>query len=258
MIAFLGIDGNLPFLVALGVMLAIALVEGVGLLFGIAVSSLVDELLPDMDIDADVDLDIDADADLDFDVDMDADVDADLDVTAPDSPDLDGSGALEGGAGAFTRVLGWLTVGRVPVLILLVAFLTVFGLAGLILQGALHTVIGFALPGSLASIAVLFVAVPATRYFGLGFSKIVPKAETSAVSSDTFIGKVAVVFRGEAKAGQPAEAKLTDRHGQTHYILVSPDKSDEEFGTGDEVLLVRKLGSQFTAIRNPNAALSRR
>ena len=62
-------EQSAPFAVAIGLMLLLAAVEGVGLLFGIAVSGIVDTLLPDFNV-PDIDVpDIDA-PDLDFDVDM--------------------------------------------------------------------------------------------------------------------------------------------------------------------------------------------
>ena len=61
-----------------------------------------------------------------------------LDNLLPDSlveADLDGDlhGGIEG-AGALVRFLDWLYVGRVPLMMLLVVFLAVFGLAGYVLQ----------------------------------------------------------------------------------------------------------------------------
>ena len=220
-----------PFAVALGVMLLIALMEGVGLLFGIAFSSIVDALLPDFDV---------------------PDVDVDADIAAPDT-----AGPVAPDGGAVTQLLGWLCFGRVPALVLLVAFLTAFGLSGLVLQGALKSVAGIYMPGILAVVPAFAFALPATRYLGLGLSKVVPKEETEAVSRAGFVGKVAVVTRGTAKRGLPAEAKLRDRFGQTHYLLVEPDVDDEEIEAGSEVLLVRQTDGTFRAIRNTHAALSR-
>ena len=51
MFEFLTASANLPFTVALTVMLFIAFLEGVGTVLGFAFSSLLDSLLPDIDID---------------------------------------------------------------------------------------------------------------------------------------------------------------------------------------------------------------
>ena len=46
---------NLPFTIALAIMGAIALLEGVAVLLGFGLSSLIDHMLPDADIDFDID-----------------------------------------------------------------------------------------------------------------------------------------------------------------------------------------------------------
>ncbi len=245
MIAHLLEPQTAPFAVALGVMLLIALMEGVGLLFGFALSGLVDAVLPDFDV-PDVDLpDVDV-------PDVDVDVDAGVDVHAPD---IDAPAVASGGA--FTQFLGWLCFGRVPALVLLVAFLTAFGLFGLILQSLVKGMAGAYLPALVASVPVFAAALPATRYLGLGLSKIMPKEESEAVSQENFIGKIAVVTTGVAKRGLPAQAKLQDHYGQTHYVLAEPDLDDETFEAGSEVLLVRRTGSTFRVIANRHAALSK-
>ncbi len=220
-----------PFFIALCVMLLIALMESISLFFGVALSGLIDSLLPDLDL-PDGDLALDADADV---------------------PELQ----MGASGGPFTELLGWLCIGKVPALVLLVAFLTAFGLAGLIIQSVANGIAGFYLPSILAVGAAGAAAVPATRYLGLGLARIMPKVETQAVSRDDFVGKVAVITRGVARRGLPAEGKLKDRYGQTHYILVEPDLDGEEFKSGTEVLLVRRVSGTFRAIENMSAALSR-
>lgn len=240
MIELLGTAEATPFVVALGVMLVIALLEGVGLLFGVAFSGIVDALLPDIDV-PDIDLpDFEADAEL-----------------ALHAPDLDMTSSVPEGMGPFTYFLSWLSFGRVPALVLLVAFLTVFGLSGLLIQSLVLGGSGLLLPGWLVSIPALALALPGTRYLGRALGRIIPKEETEAVSTASFIGKVAVVIRGEAKRGQPAEAKLKDLHGQTHWILVEPDEDAACFAAGDEVLLVSQSGSQYRVIENTHQVLSR-
>ncbi|MDZ7626926.1 MAG: DUF1449 family protein [Parvularculaceae bacterium] len=86
---------------------------------------------------------------------------------------------------------------------------------------------------------------------------MLPREETDAVSSDSFIGRVAEVIRGEARVGAPAEAKLTDARGQTQYILVEPDAAGASFHQGTEVLIVEQRGAVFRAAENRTAALSR-
>ena len=104
---------------------------------------------------------------------------------------------------------------------------------------------GALLPGWFAAIPALALALPATRFLGLGFAKILPQNETYAVSSSDFLGKVAVVTLGTARAGLPAEAKLRDVHGNTHYVRVEPLRPAETFATGTAVVLKSRDGSVY-------------
>ena len=147
-------------------------------------------------------------------------------------------------------------VGRVPAMILLAALLLCFGVIGMTLQHLWHGAFNAYLP----SLLVAFVAAPLslfpTRWIGRFVQRFLPKEESDAVSTDTFIGKVAIILRGEASSGRPAEAKLKDQHGSSHYLLVEPDDADARFAAGAEVLIVAKAGAVFRAIVNPSAALT--
>ena len=218
-----------PFSVALIIMAGLAALEILGLILGTGFSSLFDSVAPDVDLDIDLDLD--------------------ADIDGPDMPDLDGAGPL-------THFFSWLSVGKVPILVLLVAFLTSFGLIGLIGQHTIKSIFGFYLHGALAAGGAFFLALPVTRHLGLAIARIMPKEETDAVSRSTFIGKVATIMRGEARIGQPAEAKLQDGAGTVQYVLVEPDNETDAFIQGDEVILVEQAGAVYRAIANTNAALS--
>ncbi len=237
-------DATAPFAIALSLMLLIALMELIGALMGMAPSDMIDSMLPEID----TDLDIDADLDLEVDVDL-GGVGSPLDTDAVSAPDAPGAGPL-------SSILGWLCVGRVPILVLLIAFLTAFGLTGIVLQGTFASLVGFSLPAALASVPALVVAIPATRWSGLVLSKIMPKEQTEAVSQKRFVGRIATIVRGEAKTGLPAEAKLTDRYGQTHYLLVEPDEADASFPAGEAVLIVKQVGGRYRVIANPNPHLT--
>jgi hypothetical protein len=208
-IEFLLATDNLPFTAALGVMLVIGVMEAVGLMFGADLASAVDSVLPDFDLDADLD--------------------------------------VEGGAapGPLAAALGWLCVGKVPALILLICFLLAFGLAGLGVQSLVLESTGALLPGWFAAIPALAIGLPATRFLGLGFAKILPQDETYAVSESEFLGKVATVTMGTARAGLPAEAKLRDAHGNTHYVRVEPLRPADSFAAGTAVVLKARDGAVY-------------
>ena len=42
------------------------------------------------------------------------------------------------------------------------------------------------------------------------------------------VGSYATIIRGEAKRGQPAEAKTYDLRGRTHYVLIEPDDAGDD------------------------------
>ena len=238
---------NRPFAAAIGLMLAIAVLEGVLALIGAGIFSFLDSLVPDTDVDVDVD------------------VDADVDLDVPQT-DITGSGPDYGDAGIRqitanptnlpARILGWLYIGKVPLLILLIMFLLIFGLSGYMMQAIFKGVFGVLLHGSLAWIPPLLLTIPTVRLFGMGFAKIIPKDHTTAVESTTFVGRVATITLGTAHKGMPAQAKLTDQHGLAHYVMVEPDGEDEQFEQGSTVLLIQKSGSNFIGVRNTSDALT--
>ena len=231
-------DATAPFAVALCLMALIALIELVGALMGMAPSDLLDNLLPDIELDADLDLELELDG-------GGSPLDADT-VTMPDVPNQ----------GPLTAILGWLCIGKVPILVLLVVYLTAFGLSGFAVQGLVDGILGFTLPALLAVVPAFVIAVFVTRWSGLGLAKVMPKEQTEAVSRRAFVGRIATIVRGEAKTGLPAEAKLTDRYGQTHYVMVEPDEDGVVFSAGADVLIVKQAGGRYRVIANPNPHLT--
>ncbi len=219
MLEFLAADENLPFSVALALMTFLALLEGVGILLGAGLSGLVDALLPDSLM-------------------------PDMHV---DMPDTSTPGLISG-------LLGWLYIGKVPLLIVLILLLMSFGIGGLLLQTLVHSVTGGLLPAWIAVCGALFLALPVTRAGTRLVARLIPRDETEAVSEDSFVGRVAVITLGHAGPGSPAQARLKDMHGQSHYVMVEPD-DDTDLAAGREVLIVKKQGHVFLAIPNPNPLL---
>lgn len=210
------------FVVALAVMLIIALLEGVGMLLGAGLSEFLESMLPEVDADLGVDIDLDG---------------------PQSSPPL------------FTRFLSWLRIGEVPILMIIVVFLTAFGLIGLVLQSFVAGLFGSPLPQWVAVLPALMLALPLTRLSAGVLAMVMPKDETDAVAESTFVGRIATVTLGTARVGSPAEAKLEDEHGYVHYIMVEPDAVSSEFAMGTEVLITEHTGSVFKGIVNPTAAL---
>lgn len=196
-----------PFAVAIGLTLAIAAIELLGLLFGAQPSAVVDGALPDLDTDL---------------------------------PDIE--------LGPLSQTLSWLSFGKLPALVVLILISASFGLTGFAVQEVLRQTLGFALDPWIASVPAVIGAAFVTRHVGLAIARIMPKEETEAVSTKAFVGRVATVFRGVAGPGTPAEAKLTDIHGKTHYLLIEPDEGEPSMPEGSEVVIIRQQGSVYRAI----------
>jgi hypothetical protein len=155
-------------------------------------------------------------------------------------------------------LLGWLHLGKVPLTILLIIFLTAFSLAGFIAQMLARQFLGQFLPLPLAAAGAVILALPAVRVLGGALGRIIPKDETFAVSLDDLVGRIATVVTGTARHGRPAQARVRDALGRGHYVMVEPDENGGEFPAGSEVLLVRRAGgSRFQAIANPKPELLR-
>ncbi len=236
-------DATAPFAVALCLMALIALVELVGALMGMAPSDLLDNLLPEVELDTDLEVDADFEMELDG-------GGSPLDADSVNLPDVPNQGPL-------TAILGWLCIGKVPILVLLVVYLTAFGVSGFAVQGVSDALIGLTLPSMIAVIPAFIAAVFTTRWAGLGLAKVMPKEQTEAVSQKAFVGRIVTIVRGEAKFGLPAEAKLTDKYGQTHYVMVEPDDDTATFAAGEDVLIVKQVGgARYRVIANPNPHLT--
>lgn len=149
--------------------------------------------------------------------------------------------------GAFVQFLDWLYLGRIPVLVWLIIFLTVYALFGFIVQS-----IFFHFTQSYFSIwiiapASLFLCMPIVRICSAVIAKILPKDETTAIYSDELIGRSATIILGEARLNYPAQAKVKDQFGQVHYILVEPE-TDLVFQQGQTVILTQRTRNGFQAV----------
>jgi hypothetical protein len=250
MIEFILAPQNLPFAVALGLMSALGLLEIITALMGMGLSDQIDAMLPDMGADLDADLDVGAD------IGAEANMDANLEVGGEAQTAAGTSGAEAGThtANAYGTLSGiwlWLNAGQVPVLILVIVFLAAFGLLGLILQTVMLQTVHHMLPAGLAVIPVIFATIIATRFTSMGLARVLPRDFTQAVSETSFIGRIAVITLGTARKGHPAQARLTDRYGQTHYVMVEPENAAAVFETGTSVLLIFGAKARFIAIETP-------
>lgn len=205
---------NLFFSVSLVLMLLLGLFEGLLLIIGASSQGFLDQFIPDSMFDA-------------------------------NHPDFN----IEADQSLWIQLLDWLYLGRIPVLIWFIIFLTTYSLFGFFLQAIFYffTENYFAL--WLIAPACLILCMPIVRMASAIIAKILPKDETTAIHSDQLIGLTAEIIMGEAKINYPAQAKVKDQFGLTHYVMVEPD-TDIIFKQGQSVILTQKTKIGFQAISN--------
>lgn len=212
---------NALFLVALGLFLLIFLVQLISLFLGAEPFSFLDSLLPDVDLDIDTDLSL-ADA----------------------SP------------GFVDSIMSMLKLGRVPFVFTFILFLFLFSQIGLVGQQILQDLGIGRLHWAIASPATFVATLPLLRIGNGILEKVLPKDETAAISSDTFVGRMATVVIGTVTSARAAEAKVVGPDGKTHYIQVIADNEGKVFKQGDHLLIVSKrTDGLFSVIENKNPLL---
>ncbi len=155
---------------------------------------------------------------------------------------------VEADVDANIDLLGWLGIGTLPLMILMVVFLGLFGTIGLIIEQASHDWLGAMTSPLIAGPAALVVALPLTGLSARGLARVLPRDFTTAVSLDTLVGETGKIVTGRASAGSPARARVEDAHGQAHFIMVEPNAPDQIFEEGEAILLVRRENDLFRAI----------
>lgn len=210
---------NIAFMVALCLMLMLFVLEVLSLMMG-GINDWIDGILPDG-------------------------------LGEPAHPEI-GLDAVD--AGGFVRFLSWLYVGRVPLLMLMVIFLAVFGLGGMLMQNVVHELFGFYLPSVVAVVLMVFASLPVVRILASGLHKILPKDETSAISDKELVGRVGVVVIGVMSAQSAAQVRVKDSYGQTHYVMARLD-SDGDVPQGETVILIAVQGVEYLAIKNVSGVL---
>jgi hypothetical protein len=166
------------------------------------------------------------------------DLDADVSVDVPT-------------ASPATAALDWLNVGAVPLVFLAMIFLACFAAAGFTLQ----TITVGAFNPYAVSIPALLISLFPFHWLGGLAAKHVFKDDSTAVSEDSLIGHTATIMLGETYRGFPSQAKLTDQHGQDHYVQVEPYHDRDHFASGSEVVLVKRDGAKYYVIEESVEAL---
>ena len=218
----------MPFTVALGLLFGLLALE---LLFAVLGLSLVGDG-PDLDIDGVEVPDVGDLPSMGVDVDLPELAEYDIpDMAETDADTVEASGGL-------STVLG---LGKVPFMIWLASLLMGFGLTGVIAQLTAINVLGFALPVGLVATGAIVVAIWFTRQFSQTFARLLPKTETTSLSTRRYGGHKGVVTQGVARRGHPAEVRIVDRFGNFHYLRAEPIEDDGRIKAGTEVVILRNM-----------------
>lgn len=161
-------------------------------------------------------------------------------------PDLHVDGGADG-------VLGWLHIGKVPTLILLILFLTCFSVTGYLVQMLSQSLLHAYLPAIVAVVPALLGAVVSVHLFGGWISRIIPRDESSAISETTFIGKLVTVTAASSFSGVASQARFRDSDGRTYFMLVEPEQEGLNLQDGMQVLVVQKIGPVYRVSANTQA-----
>ena len=153
--------------------------------------------------------------------------------------------------------LGWLGLGRLPLLMLLAIFLALFGMIGLIGQHLLLDFAGAMLSPLIAAPAAFLASLPLTGFAARSLAPLLPRDQSSAVPLDALTGSFARIVTGVARSGSPARARVEDVYGQAHYVMVEPDNAGQTLEEGENILLVRREEHVFRAISHGDHYLPR-
>jgi hypothetical protein len=225
MFSFLSMPGFQPFSIAGLVLVGLCAVEAASLMFGHSLSGTVDSLF-----------------DLDH-PDVDA-PEADLAHGSVVDPHADGhvpAGNLIGDA------YDWLNAGRVPLLILLMAGLGAFSVAGLTLQiVALH--VAAPLPTVVAALLAFLAVIPSTRTISRLVARVLPRDESYAIDEQALVGRTGIVTLGPVDATSGGRAKVMDDFGNAHFPRVRAARDGLTIAQGATVLVVDRVGSELTVV----------
>ncbi|HEX8447412.1 MAG TPA: OB-fold-containig protein [Sphingomonas sp.] len=165
--------------------------------------------------------------------------------------DLDADGDVDLGS-----MLGWLGLGgELPILIWLTSLLGCFTLAGVAIQQAASALIGDPLAWPAAAGGAFLIGAMLNTLAANGLRRVMPGFETTVITTDDLLMHRGTILEGTARRGSPARAKVVDRHGQAHFIMVEPHADPDAISSGETALLVRREGRLFFAVPDRESVL---
>lgn len=168
---------------------------------------------------------------------------------------IGGSAALDAAApdvsflpDAVNKALSVLGFGKVPAILVIIALLTFFGIAGFLTQAIALQIFNTPLPAVVAAPIAFIGAIEASRRFAWIVQRYLPSDETSAVERTTLVGRSATIVYGDATPDRPATAAVTDDFGSVHRVQVKSDAGVIE--QGSLVLIIAYEGAFFIVGRD--------
>ncbi|MGK7891314.1 MAG: DUF1449 domain-containing protein [Leptolyngbyaceae cyanobacterium] len=253
---------NLPYWIFLG---AGALLFGLVILSGGGDDDVDTDIDAGFDVDADVDLDVDVDVDVDVGVDVDADIDADVDADLDanvDAPGGSGSGFSQANVGSDGEdmaasgltpldILGWLGVGKAPIILLLALDLCLWGLLGWMATVVLGGLLSF-VPFPILRIPILLGSMLIALAIGGQIARPIGKIFSSfgeSASADRLVGCVGTVSSARLhniSTGKIAQVDVIDPAKNLVTVnAVLPIWAKVQPKIGDAVLVIERSDKAY-------------
>lgn len=144
-----------------------------------------------------------------------------------------------------SAILDWLCVKEIPLSVVVTVWLLGFGTTGLAVHAVAMNVLEVGAPNLLVIPTALCGAVVLLRALSRSLTKY-KVLHSTALHAHEFIGQRVVLVSPQATQSLMGEAKFTDRHGQTHYVMVRP-AVEQPFKGGDVVELLSQTEGGYVA-----------
>jgi hypothetical protein len=136
--------------------------------------------------------------------------------------------------------LSLLGLGKVPFIIWLTFFFGLFSIIGYAANAISSSIFGY-MPVWLSIVPVVITSFMINGVLCKVFAKILPRFETTAVSTDTFSGRVAKVTIGDATYTKFAMGVVLDEHNMSHNIRIQAMDDGVVLNQNNPVILVEQI-----------------
>lgn len=234
-----------PFLIAAGLVLFLLCLEILLLMTGLSSGVPAAELgdLPDLDVELSGMSAPELAVELDVPVEIATEIE--IGLTEAGMPEGPGEALASPTSGGLPDILG---LRKQPLTIWLAIFLALFAGAGLALQSAMMGIFGQMLPRLIAVPLALLTALALARTISGALARLIPRDESSAISERSLGRRRGIVTVGTARRGSPAQVRITDGYGNTHYAMLEPLSDKDEIPQGAEVLVLRPRGGELRLV----------